>query len=95
MKTIITAIAAGLFAANVSALDIYHGFADGNPDLQPIYTDGDSSVSAVQPGIGDSVDLYHNFDDGNQDLFSGVNDGSTAKFDSAAVYHGFSGNPDL
>ena len=33
MKTIITT-AAALFAANVSAVEIYLGLADGNPDLQ-------------------------------------------------------------
>ena len=31
MKTIITAAAAALFAANVSAVEIYQGFADGTP----------------------------------------------------------------
>ena len=38
MKTIITTIAATLFAANVSAAGIYQGRADGNSDLatQPV-----------------------------------------------------------
>jgi hypothetical protein len=33
MKTIITAIAASLFAASLSAADVYHGLDAGNSDL--------------------------------------------------------------
>ena len=33
MKTIIATTAAALFAANVSAVEIYHGLEDGNADL--------------------------------------------------------------
>lgn len=94
MKTIITAAAAALFAANVSAVEIYHGLADGNTDLSvPRATAED--FTGVQPSIGDSVDRYQGFADGNTDLFKGdgrVERDSTGRPD---IYMGLGGNPDL
>ena len=60
MKTIITAAAAALFAANVSAIEIYEGFADGNPDLFK----GDGSVERESTG---RPDIYVGLG-GNPDL---------------------------
>ena len=68
MKTIITAIAASLFTAGVSAADIYHGLAEGNSDLSPWAAEA-HDFTGVQPSVGDSFDRYHGFADGNPDLF--------------------------
>ncbi len=97
MKTIITTIAATLFAASVSAADIYHGFEQGNPDLQSGFASSNDDISAMQPGVGDGFDRYHGWADGNDDLFGDVS-GSTQVSRSAPanVYHGYEiGNPDL
>ena len=68
MKTIITAAAAALFAANVSAVEIYQGFADGNSDLTTQRVSA-NDFAGVQPSIGDSVSRYQGWDEGNSDLF--------------------------
>ncbi|MEA3277132.1 MAG: hypothetical protein U9Q81_17970, partial [Pseudomonadota bacterium] len=68
MKTIITAIAATLFTAGVSASDVYYGLEKGNPDLSTQPASGEGFVG-VQPGVGDSIDRYHGWADGNPDLF--------------------------
>jgi hypothetical protein len=94
MKTIITAAPAVLFTAGVHADDVYHGLAEGNPDLFDIHRPTETTT-AVQPSVGDSFDRYHGFGDGNTDLFKG--DGvlereSTGRPD---IYTSVSGNPDL
>ena len=64
MKTIITTAAAALFAANVGAVEIYQGFADGNSDLttQRVAT---SDFAGAQPSIGDGVSRYQGWAEGN------------------------------
>jgi len=99
MKSLVGAVAATVFAASVSAGEIYHGWAQGNPDLYP-EEDQVVEVTGVQPGVGDAVDIYRGFGAGNPDLFSGSDSaGSYAKgfevtdFD---IYGGFAtANPDL
>ena len=91
MKTIIIA-AAVLFAANVSAADIYHGLGEGNSDLSTQRVSAEDFVG-VQPSVGDSTDRYQGWADGNPDLFKAT--GSTQSSDDPDIYMGLSGNPDL
>ena len=93
MKTIITA-AAILFAANVSAADIYRGFGEGNTDLSTPRLSAEDFVG-VQPSVGDSVDRYHGLADGNADLFKGDGDQSIESTGRPDIYGNVSGNPDL
>lgn len=99
---VITATASLVLVGSVSAAtdaEIYHGFADGNPDLSTEFG-SDSVTTSVQPGIGDSFDSYHDWVRGNPDLYSGkgvrsdrTDRTSSADFD---IYHGIAeGNPDL
>ena len=97
MKQLITAIAATLFAAGVSAsddLDFHHGW--DSPDLSPAWPQHISgAVTGIQPGIGDSLDMHHGWGDGNPDLspppVSGVSDSG----DAPDIYNLFRGNSDL
>ena len=94
MKTIITTAAAALFAANVSAVEIYHDFGAGNSDLSSARVSVED-YAGVQPSVSDSVDRYHGLADGNSDLFKGdgrVDRESTGRPD---IYMGLGGNPDL
>ena len=94
MKTIITAIAATLFTASVSAADFYNGLDEGNPDLStPRYSAAD--FVGVQPGVGDSINRYHGLDDGNADLFKADTSSRTDSGDAPDIYMGIAGNPDL
>ncbi len=97
MKTIITTIAATLFATSLSADDIYHGFEVGNSDLYRGYTRTTSEITAVQPGVGDGFDRYHGWADGNHDLFKDVSVPAVSSRSAPVnVYHGFEiGNTDL
>jgi len=93
MKRLIIAISATLFTAAAGAADdsaVYHGFADGNPDLS---TAGQTtSVSAMRPGVGDH---YQGWGEGISDLFAGADGGSDSSGNSD-IYHGFADdNPDL
>jgi hypothetical protein len=94
MKTIITAAAAALFAANVSAVEIYQGLDEGNTALATPRVSA-SDFTGVQPSIGDSVDRYHGFAEGNTDLFKG--DGSQERPGTGRpdIYMDVSKNPDL
>ena len=90
-KTIFaTAVAATLFtaAANVSAANVYQGFA-GNPDLVRQYNAVETT--AVQPGIGSDIDRYH----GIADLFNLMLDGQRSSHETPQIYAGAEGNPDL
>ena len=60
MKTIIITAAASLFAANVSAADLYQGLAVGNSDLHTQRVSAEDFVG-VQPSVGDSIDRYPDF----------------------------------
>jgi hypothetical protein len=94
MKTIITAIAATLFTAAVNADDVYHGLADGNPDLFDSHQ-AVTSMTGVQPSVGDSFDRYHGLADGNSDLFKADRSGPTDSGEAPDIYGKLSGNPDL
>ena len=95
MKTIITTIAASLFAANVSAAEIYQGLADGNSDLSAQRVSAEDFVG-VQPSVGDSVDRYHGWADGNPDLFKSDQSSPTeSSGDRPDIYMNLRGNPDL
>ena len=93
MKTIITAVAATLFTASVSATDLYRGLEEGNTDLST-QVSVDEFIG-VQPGVGDSFDLYGGIGDGNGDLFKADRSGSTDSGDAPNIYMNISGNPDL
>ena len=94
MKTIITAAAAALFAANVSAIEIYHGLEDGNSDLTTQRVNADDFVG-VQPSIGDSVSRYQGWAEGNPDLFKTDGTRERASTGRPDIYMNVSGNPDL
>ena len=93
MKTIITAIAATLFATSVSAADIYHGLDAGNADLSSRLSATD--YVGVQPAAGDSVDRYHGLDEGNSDLFKGDGNQSRPSTGRPDIYMNVSGSSDL
>jgi hypothetical protein len=94
MKTIVTAAAAALFAANVSAVEIYHGLANGNSDLSPQRLSADV-FTGIQPSIGDNVDRYQGFADGNTDLFKGEGSQERPSTGRPDIYMNASENPDL
>jgi hypothetical protein len=94
MKTIIITAAAAVFAANISAAEIYHALADGNSDLSPQHVSAEDFVG-VQPSVGDSVPRYHGWDEGNADLFKAEGSQSRTSTGRPDIYSGFSGNPDL
>lgn len=94
MKTIFTTVAATLFAANINAIEIYHGLAEGNSDLSTQRLSAADFVG-VQPSVGDSVDRYHGWADGNPDLFKSDPSNPTDTGDDPDIYRGASGNPDL
>jgi len=93
MKTIITA-AAVLFAANVSAADIYRALGEGNSDLSTQRVSA-SDFAGVQPSIGDSTERYHGWDEGNSDLFKGDGSQPIESTGRPDIYGNVSGNPDL
>ena len=93
MKTIVTA-AAVLFAANVSAADIYRDLGAGNSDLSNQSLSAEDFAGA-QPSVGDSVNRYQGFADGNPDLFMADRGGPSDSGDDPNIYRGISGNPDL
>ena len=93
MKIIIT-VAAALFAANVSAVEIYHGLEDGNLDLTTPHVSA-SDFAGVQPSIGDSAPRYQGWAEGNPDLFKADRNGSNGAGTDPNIYMDFSGNPDL
>ena len=93
MKTIITA-AAILFAANVSAADIYHGLGEGNSDLSTQRVSA-NDFAGVQPSIGDSVSRYQGWAEGNPDLFKADRSGPSGAGSDPDIYMGLAGNPDL
>ena len=93
MKTIITTTAAALFAANVSAYDIYHGLEEGNSDLSTQRVSADDFVG-VQPSIG-TVSRYHGWDDGNPDLFKSDRRGPSGATSDPDIYMNVAANPDL
>lgn len=107
MKTLCAICTSLVFVGSVSAAsdaDIYHGFAEGNPDLSTAYKT-DAWPTGVQPGVGDRFDLYHGLSDNNPDLYPSVGEqsqmagertGGAPQFGDSHVYHGFEvGNPDL
>ena len=93
MKTIITTIAATLFATSVTAADIYHGLDTGNSDLSSRLSA--TEFAGVQPAVGDSVDRYHGWDKGNADLFRGDGRQDRTSTGRPDIYMNVSGSPDL
>jgi hypothetical protein len=93
MKTIITA-AAVLFAANVSAADIYRDLGVGNSDLSTQRFSAED-FAGVQPSIGDSVSRYQGWAEGNPDLFKADRSGPSGAGSDPDIYMGLGGNPDL
>ena len=94
MKTIIATTAAALFAANVSAVEIYHGLEDGNADLNTHQVSA-NDCAGVQPSIGDSVSRYQGWADGNPDLFKAVGTQERPSTGRPDIYMNVSENPDL
>ena len=94
MKTIITAAAAALFAANVSAVEIYHGLETGNSDLSTQRVSA-NDFAGVQPSIGDSVSRYQGWAEGNPDLFKADRSGPSGAGSDPDIYMGLGGNSDL
>ena len=92
MKRLLAVIASSIFAAGVSAADIYHGFGDGNSDLTTQRLSAED-FTGVQPGVGDSVARYQGLAEGNPDLFKAS--GTTKSTDDPDIYMSVSGNPDL
>jgi hypothetical protein len=54
MKVLTTLLTTSLLAANAYAVDIYHGLADGNPDLASWRSLPSEQTTGVQPGVGDA-----------------------------------------
>jgi len=99
---VVTATASLVLAGSVGAAtdaEIYHGFADGNPDIST-EVESVSMAAGVQPGVGDRFGSYRDWAKGNPDLYSSV-DGSPDHGDRTSsgdldIYRGFGeGNPDL
>jgi hypothetical protein len=93
MKTIVTA-AAVLFAANVSAADIYRDLGAGNSDLSTQRLSAED-FAGVQPSVGDSVERYHGWADGHPDLFKTDPGGTTTSTGRPDIYMGLGASPDL
>ncbi|MFZ0790779.1 MAG: hypothetical protein WAM94_14310 [Chromatiaceae bacterium] len=57
MKTLTTLLATSLFAVTAYAgdVDVYGGFAGGNPDLAAWQLPVSGEMTGVQPGIGDAT----------------------------------------
>jgi hypothetical protein len=94
MKRLIATIASSLFAAGVSAADIYHELGKGNSDL-PTQSLSAADFVGVQPSTGDSVSRYHGWEEGNPDLFKTEGSGMTEAGKDPDIYKGLGGNSDL
>jgi len=94
MKGLIAAIASSLFAAGVSAADIYYELGDGNSDL-PTGRLSAADFVGVQPSTGDSVSRYQGWDEGNADLFKADRSGMSDAGKDPDIYKGLGGNSDL
>lgn len=89
MKILLAAFAITAFAAGATADDVYHGLAEGNPDLNRARVT-DNPVVAIQPGVGESVNRYHGLDEGNSDLFTTPKDeGAWSSSERPDIYSGF------
>ena len=93
MKTIVTA-AAVLFAANVSAADIYGPLGEGNPELATQRLSAEE-FAGVQPSVGDSVERYHGWAEGHPDLFKTDPGGTATSTGRPDIYKSFGASPDL
>lgn len=94
MKTIIATAAAVLVAANVNAVEIYHGLENGNSDLSAQRVSAAEFVG-TQPSIGDSVSRYQGWAEGNPDLFKSDRSGRNGATNDPDIYMDLGGNPDL
>ena len=98
MKTTIVSLSMLLFVGVVHAasdVEIYHGFAQGNPDLS---SDVITQIPSSRHRVTD-IDIYHGFAKGNPDLSSDIVTQipySRHRVTDNDIYHGFEvGNPDL
>ena len=89
MKALTTLLTTSLFAANAYAVDIYHGFAGGNPDLYAWQQPAAEDMAGVQPGVGDSQPSYG----ARVNLFRG-SVADTKAPTSWSIYNGFE-SPDF
>lgn len=92
MKTLLAAIATAAFAAGAAADSFYHGFAQGNPDLEAYQATTDSVV-AVQPGVGDSLPWHQGREAGKDDLFGTSRDRGDASLSKTPNIYGAFGEP--
>jgi hypothetical protein len=91
MKALTTLLTTSLFAANAYAVDIYHGFADANPDLTAWKSPRSGEMTGVQPGVGD---VPYGLGGGhNRALFKSAA-GAAPDANRVDIYGGFVG-PDL
>ena len=93
MKTLMTAFATVLFAANAAGHDVYRGLGVGNTDLFDQHPPAERTAG-VQPSVGDSFDRYWGLAEDNPDLFGPVPASASGSIDPQ-IYHGVRGNPDL
>lgn len=91
MKALTTLLTTSLFAANAYAVDIYHGLADGNPDLAGWMSPPSEQVTGVQPGVGDAPYGFRGGHD--RSLFKSPASGSPGA-NRVDIYGGFQ-SPDL
>lgn len=94
-RVAITLIA--LFAAGVTADDVYHGLAKNSPDLTEPHLAADQRV-AVQHGVGDSIDVHGGLGPGNPDLVTRTGSGRAANQSSRKAnnfYGGFCGSSEI
>jgi hypothetical protein len=91
MKALTTLLTTSLFAAGAYAGDIYHGFADANPDLAAWKFPPSEQMTGVQPSVGDAP--YGLGGGHNSALFKSAASG-TPDANRVDIYGGFVG-PDL
>ncbi len=91
-KHAIAFIAAAALSSGAFADSVYHGLANGNPDLDN--GQGFQPVLGVQPGVGTSFDVYHGLAKGNPDLFQ-RRESTGSSGPRPDIYHALGRNPDL
>jgi len=92
MKTLLAAIATAAFAAGAAADSFYHGFAEGNPDLDA-YSATTDSVVGVQPGVGDSLKWHQGLAAGKDNLFGTPRDSGDQSLSKYPNIYGAFGEP--
>ena len=93
MKQLLIAAAATIFAAGVSAHDVYGDLGRGNTELFDKHAPADGAMG-VQPGVGSSFDPYSGLAEGNRDLFQ-QRQSEGGSGDIPNVYGPLGGSPDI